>query len=251
MSYVELKHLLAALALEAVRDPARARWAPVALACAERASPRESRFQWRDCLTRAVALSAPFGWKPTRREITRLVKRGLFERRGDLIVIPPRFTAHLEYFKRQTARLLQALADLQGTKDPARIAAVLFNAGLYFECHEWCEGLWKRAPGASKDFYHGIVQVAAAFYHHEKGNWHGSRTLLGKGLAHLAPYPDVYLGIDLGRLRADLAPWTEHFAGGPRPTDFPRIRVVKNQRELRGGNGSALEGVAGERSSLA
>lgn len=252
MGYVELKHLLSALALEAVADPRRAAWVAVALACAERASPGESRILWPECLARAGALAAPFGWKPTRRDLTRLVKRGLFVTRGDLVALPPAFAPHLDYFKRQTARLLKAIAEMHGTertRGAARavsIAAVLFNAGLFFECHEWGEGLWKQAPAESKGFYHGLVQVAAAFYHHEKGNTHGSRTLLAKGLARLQPFPDTYLGIDLEHLRKDLALWTRHFAGGARPADFPRIHAAERKEGAPGGYGSALEGVAGD-----
>ena len=94
-----------------------------------------------------------------------------------------------------------------------------------------CEALWKAAQGEAKDFYHGLVQVAAAFYHYEKGNLHGSRTLLGKGLAHLRPFPDAYLGIDLERLRRDLRPWGDHFEGGRRPSDFPRLTMRSAPKE--------------------
>lgn len=252
MGYVELKHLLSALALEAVADPAHAAWVAVALACAERASTAEVRILRADCLARAAALSAPFGWKPTRRDLNRLVQRGLFVTRGDVVALAPGFAPHVDYVKRQTARLLKAVAELRGTertRGAARdvsVAAVLFNAGLFFACHEWGEGLWKQAPPETKAFYHGLVQIAAAFYHHEKGNVHGRRTLLAKGLARLEPYPDTCLGIDLGRLRSDLAPWARHFAGGPRPADFPRIHAAEKKEGAPGGYGSALEGVAGD-----
>lgn len=231
MSYVDLKHALADLALEAIQRPEKAAWVPVALACAELASPTQPRVIWRDCLKRATTLSAPFGWKPTKRDLARLVKAGLFSGRGDLIVLAPRFVPHLAYFKRQTARMLKAIAEIRGSQDilspeekTVNLGGVLFNAGLFFESHEWLEGIWKTTKGPSTDFYHGLIQTAAAFYHYEKGNVHGSRTLLGKGLAKLAGYPEAYLGIDLGRLKADLSGWTAHFTGGPRPADFPRIQ---------------------------
>lgn len=252
MGYVRLKHLLSELALEAAAHPSRARWAPVALAYAERTSPEEPRALWKDVLPGAQALASPFGWRPTRREITYLVERGLLQRRGEIVTLPAPFIPHLDYFRRQSARLLKALAELsgvkrkRGTRRAVAVAAVLFNAGLFFECHEWGEDLWRRSPPGSRNFFHGLVQIAAAFYHFEKGNFHGSRTLLRKGLVRLEPFPDIYLGIDLGRLRDDLASWADHFAGGPRPPDFPRIHVVEREKGAPGGYGSALEGVAGD-----
>ena len=231
MSYVDLKHLLAELALEAVRQPEKAAWIAVALACAELTSPKQPRVIWRDCLKHATTLSAPFGWKPTKRHLSRLVKAGLFSSRGDLIVLAPRFVPHMTYFKRQTARVLKAIAEIRGAQPAVTpeekavdLGAILFNAGLFFESHEWLEGIWKTTRGPSTEFHHGLIQTAAAFYHYEKGNMHGSRTLLSKGLTKLAAYPDAYLGIDLGRLKADLGGWTTHFADGPRPADFPRMQ---------------------------
>lgn len=232
MSYVELKHRLADLALDAVRDPAKAAWIAAAAACAEAVSPEQSQIPWRDGLQRARMLAAPFGWKSTKRDITRLARARLISVRGEFLILPPRFIPHLEYFRRQTARLLKALADLQGSpraRSPAeetvRVAAVLFNAGLFFECHEWGEGLWKTSTDEAREFYHALVQIAAAFYHDEKQNLHGSRTLLRKAMKRLEPYPDAYLGVDVARLRADLTPWAAHFAGGPRPADVPHIHA--------------------------
>lgn len=234
MSYVDLKHLLADLALEAIQQPEKAAPIAVALACAELASPKQPRVIWRECLKRATTLSAPFGWKPTKRHLSRLVKAGLFSGRGDLIVLTPGFVPHLTYFKRQTARVLKAIAEIRGSQNAlspeektVNLGAVLFNSGLFFESHEWLEGVWKTTKGPSTDFYHGLIQSAAAFYHYEKGNLPGSRTLLEKGLTKLAGYPDAYLGIDLGRLKADLSGWAAHFAGGPRPADFPRIQKAE------------------------
>ncbi|MGH2398640.1 MAG: hypothetical protein ACRDF6_02255, partial [bacterium] len=148
MSYVELKHTLADLALEAVQQPERAAWIAVALACAELASAKQPRVIWRDCLKHATTLSAPFGWKPTKRHLSRLVEAGLFAGRGDdLIVLAPRYVPHLAYFKRQSARVLKAVAEVRGGQPgltpeerAVHLGAVLFNSGLFFESHEYLEG---------------------------------------------------------------------------------------------------------------
>lgn len=248
MSYVDLKHLLADLALEAVRNPTEAGWLAVAVAYAELATEEQPRVPWSHCLNRATILAAPQGWTPSETDIRRLITVGLFSDRGELIVLPDRFLPHMPYFHRHTTRVLKAVAELRSpdvspeVPHEVRVGAALFNAGLFFECHEWFEGLWKATEGERKEFHHGIVQAAAAFYHYEKDNMHGSRTLLRKGRRRLAAYPAQFLGVDLVRLEEGLAQWAAHFEGGPRPHDYPRIHCSpedarKRLRELRGGNG--------------
>jgi len=236
MSYIELKHLLADLALEAVRDPSRASWVAVAAVCAEHASGGSGDLPRRDCLARAARLASPYAPRPGPQDIARLVRAGLLSSEGNLIRLSPRFDPHRAYVRQETCRLLDAIAILQdasgteGVEQTVRIAAALFNAGLFFECHEWGEALWKKETGAARELYHGLVQVAAAFYHYEKGNLHGSRTLLAKGQRRLAAYSGTYLSIDLDRFQAALAPWTGHFAGGPRPAGFPRLAIAPKSK---------------------
>jgi len=223
MSYVDLKHLLADLALEAVRSPAEAGWLAVAVACAEFATVEQPRVPWSDCLKRAAILAAPHGWTPGEADVRRLITVGLFSDRGDLIVLPDRFLPHLAYFHRHAPRVLKAVAELRGADvspevpNEIRVGAALFNAGLFFECHEWFEGLWKATEGERKEFFHGIVQAAAAFYHFEKRNMHGARTLLAKSIRRLAPYPSSYLGVDVAHLGIVLTEWQEYLTA-PRDT---------------------------------
>jgi hypothetical protein len=246
MSYVDLKHLLAELALEAMRRPAEAGWVAAEGAYAELASSEHPWVGIADCLNRAGILAAPHGWKPAEADIRHLIDRGLLARRAeepagdhrdarlDRVALAGRFRPHLRYFQRQAPRLLGALAELReaaGSPGAARdvaIGAALFNAGLFFECHEWFEGLWKATSGPEKDFYQGIVQAAAAFYHYEKDNRHGRRTLMRKGRGRLASYPGDYLGVDLARFEDDLAQWAKHFEGHPQPEMFPRIDFVRS-----------------------
>ncbi|MGH2348985.1 MAG: DUF309 domain-containing protein, partial [bacterium] len=109
MSYVDLKHTLADLTMEAIRDPGgAAEWVPILVEAAQADE-----------------------------------------------------TEHRVYFERQTRRLQSFLtkystAQLSGANpDPVRIGVLLFNEGLYFECHEWLEAAWKRTAGPEKNFLHG------------------------------------------------------------------------------------------------
>jgi predicted metal-dependent hydrolase len=85
-----------------------------------------------------------------------------------------------------------------------RRGAALFNAGLFFECHELFEDAWRASAPPERLFYHGLVQAAAACYHAEKGNTHGAAVLLDKARAKLTRYAPRYLGVDIEGLLASL-----------------------------------------------
>ena len=77
----------------------------------------------------------------------------------------------------------------------------LFNAGRFFDCHEAWEEVWKRASGAEKFFYQGMIQAAVAILHAERGNSRGARSTWDKARAKLDPLPAEHMGIALGELR--------------------------------------------------
>ncbi len=87
--------------------------------------------------------------------------------------------------------------------------------------------MWRATPGPERAFYHGIVQAAAAFYHYEKHNLHGARTLLTKGLQKLEGFPDHYRGVNLGAFRRALRSWLAHFKEGTSnaPEALPIISI--------------------------
>ena len=76
----------------------------------------------------------------------------------------------------------------------------LFNEERFFEAHEALEFLWRREKGISRDFYHGLIQVAAAFVHLKKNHPSGAETLLQKAKGYLRKYPTQYHGIPLKKL---------------------------------------------------
>jgi DUF309 family protein family protein len=229
MSYVDLKHVLADLALEAVAHPDRATWAAVAAAYGEIASDDHLRIPWKILHTRASQIADPLGWRVRPQDATYLVDRGVLTRRDATYTLKSQYGSYLGYFRQQTSRLLEALRFLTTSgraSGELQLGLALFNAGLFFECHELLEGLWKATSGPDKAFYHGVVQVAAAFYHYEKHNRHGAVTLLTKGRDKLATYPSSYLGVDVAVFRRSLEPWAVAFeaqAEDKRPQTFPHI----------------------------
>jgi uncharacterized protein len=85
----------------------------------------------------------------------------------------------------------------------------LFNEQEYYECHEVLEDLWMETSGKERPYYQGLIQTATAFYHLRNGNLGGARKLFTTGLAYLEPYPDAYLGFDLGGYRTMCEGWLQ------------------------------------------
>ena len=107
-----------------------------------------------------------------------------------------------------------------------------FNAAAFFACHDTLEALWLADPTPWRRLYQGILQVAAAFVHWQRQEYAGIVPLLDRGLEALAPFPDRTAGIDLAKLRRDVASLRGRFhREGPaalqtvRPEHLPRIEV--------------------------
>jgi uncharacterized protein len=134
---------------------------------------------------------------------------GLFTAGEDGVVLAEPYRRHAGYFRRQVERLdaarrLAAGPAPDGVPAAVRIGAALFNAGLYFEAHEYWEDVWRASGPPERQFYHGLVQAAAGCYHAEKGNPHGTSVLLRKAREKLAAYGPRYLGVDVAALLAAL-----------------------------------------------
>ncbi len=102
-------------------------------------------------------------------------------------------------------------------------AQALLDAGRPFHAHEVLEDAWKSAPGAERQLWRGLAQLAVGLTHALRGNPRGAATLLERGAGNIAPYASVPPhGIDV----AGLAAWARAVAsspgdGEPRP---PRLR---------------------------
>ncbi len=81
----------------------------------------------------------------------------------------------------------------------------LFNAGEYWEAHEALEPPWMVAEGLQKRLCAGVILLAAALHKaHKMKNARGGRRNYAKALAHLALLPDVYEGLEIRRLEAEV-----------------------------------------------
>lgn len=76
----------------------------------------------------------------------------------------------------------------------------LFNKGLFFEAHEVLELLWRSEKGEPRDFYHGLIQIAAVFVHINKKTPEGGKQLLGTASEYLEKYRPAFMGLDLEKI---------------------------------------------------
>jgi uncharacterized protein len=111
----------------------------------------------------------------------------------------------------------------------------LFNAQKFFEAHEVWEELWLAEREPEKTFLQGMIQVAAAFHHHCRGNLSGTRSLLAAGLVKLLRFPDNHRGVALAKLRSEAERCGTEAGTGERLMKLPKIRMVtrKTQRTKR------------------
>jgi hypothetical protein len=90
--------------------------------------------------------------------------------------------------------------------DPAEADALfrrgvaLFNGVRYWHAHEAWETLWRAAPDEERDFYQGLILVAAGLLHLQRRNLRGARNKLAEGIAKLTPYEPAHRGIFVNEL---------------------------------------------------
>ncbi len=102
----------------------------------------------------------------------------------------------------------------------------LFNQRKFFEAHEVWEQVWKKAEGEEKTLYQGLIQAAAALLHLQRGNSMGAVSLYLKSCPKLDQVPAVWMGIELGQFRSELA---QYFAELRTPSD-PRGGICQRAR---------------------
>lgn len=110
--------------------------------------------------------------------------------------------------------------DLAALPEEMRRGVVLFEAGLYFACHEYFETLWGRPGDVASDLYQGIIQIAVAMRHLESHNVRGAVILLRYGIGRLRRYPAVYHGLPLAAWLERLATLLKHLETLPYPTAY-------------------------------
>lgn len=123
------------------------------------------------------------------------------------------------------------------TADPKFVHfLVFFNVDRdYFECHEVMEELWLE-EGRSP-FWQGLLQAAVGLHHWRNDNYSGAVKLFRGAQEKLAPYGDSEAGLDLAKLKADVAASLKRLTeGAPEGTvlqpPFEPFEIVITDAEL-------------------
>ena len=80
----------------------------------------------------------------------------------------------------------------------------LIRRGAYFKAHEELEEDWRVAPDEERDFLQGLVHVAVAWLHAERGNRNGCERQLAKAERRLASYRPTHREVDVEIVLADV-----------------------------------------------
>jgi Domain of unknown function (DUF309) len=108
-----------------------------------------------------------------------------------------------------------------------REGVALFNGARYWHAHEAWETLWRAAPDEERDFYQGLIKLAAGFLHLSRRNRRGARNKLAEGIAHLERYGPIHEGIGVGELVGKAKEVLADLNGGANPYLIPpSIRFV-------------------------
>jgi predicted metal-dependent hydrolase len=81
----------------------------------------------------------------------------------------------------------------------------LIREGAYFDAHEELEDEWRTAPTVERDFLQGLVHVAVAWLHAERGNRNGCERQLAKAERRLGGYRPRHRGVDVDTILDDVA----------------------------------------------
>jgi hypothetical protein len=105
----------------------------------------------------------------------------------------------------------------------------LFNAGDFFAAHEAFEDLLEQVEGDERwDCLVALIQVAVGYHKCASGHPGGAR-MLALGAAKLAPFPPVFRGVAVDRLRRRVADDLAVLEGGGSPLAIspPRIEMTR------------------------
>jgi len=98
--------------------------------------------------------------------------------------------AYRDYIKERMTRYRKVLEQAAAGRisDPKHQAILVWNAGLFFECHEHLEALWLNAEGNERKALQGLIKAAGVFVHRELGRTTAAEKLSPKAVNLLQCY---------------------------------------------------------------
>ncbi len=110
-----------------------------------------------------------------------------------------------------------------------------FNRRAFFDAHESLEAAWRAEPGKVRDLYHGILQLAVAWHHVERGSHSGALHSLARAQHWLAGFPGECHGLNVDAIRAQVealrAEIIRHGGGGLAAVDRGLHQPIRPERD--------------------
>ncbi len=111
--------------------------------------------------------------------------------------------------------------------DAVALATRLWREQRYFEAHECLEFVWHAAHPDDADAWQGLIQIAVAAVHLQRGNPYGAQRLFSRAQTRLASYSNPVDGIDVAAARALCAEFIGQIDQGAHGTDeLPPLPVL-------------------------
>ena len=118
--------------------------------------------------------------------------------------------------------------------DPRFQQAVrLFNEASWYPCHDGFEELWHETQGPCRRGLQGILQIAVAHIHLERGNLRGATVLLGEGLGRLQAFEPDLFELDIEQLRRTAALRLHALQQGEAVESLPLPRLISTAAPIR------------------
>lgn len=113
-----------------------------------------------------------------------------------------------------------------------REGVALFNGARYWHAHEAWETLWRAAEDKDRDYYQGLIQIAAGLLHLQRRNSRGARNKLSEGVAKLRQYQPAHRGIFVNELIGAAVRILGQLAAGYVPHLIPPVIRFVDAEEL-------------------
>ena len=100
---------------------------------------------------------------------------------------------------KKSARIAELIENCQGREHDAHYLGYFecFNRQLFYEAHDVLEELWLPERGQPNDlFYKGLIQLAGAFVHLQKGRLGPAAALFKLARKNISRYSSPHQGLD-------------------------------------------------------
>jgi predicted metal-dependent hydrolase len=108
-----------------------------------------------------------------------------------------------------------------------------FNSEKFFEAHEFWEEIWLVEIEPEKTFLQGLIQVTAAFHHHQRGNPDGAQSLLTSGIVKLLRFPEDHHDLPIKSLRETAKKWVRALDEQNDTSELRFPRLISTKRNSK------------------